>query len=276
MTLSVRRLTENLFLLGTTSLAFVAWIIAFGGACAIPVARANWWIIVYELLIILAVTFLTLTGTYDHYRLALLTFLGASIAMLTLVLDNVLPTWKIGGWHTSAWNAFAAGYVILIIIQFLWIFVFGSEPHSYLHQLIYLNTNTVNQQPAAAAHLEGEKTLTQPYPHGGETSIPMSHTGPHTPRPTSPHPAAITSPTATPAGSASYNTNAAPTTTEFREKVRALHAYQANPDDPNELSFDKGEILEIVDQKGNWWQARKADGSVGIIPSNYFGQVSSA
>lgn len=44
---------------------------------------------------------------------------------------------------------------------------------------------------------------------------------------------------------------------------------QANPDDPNELSFAKGETLEIVDRNGNWWQAKKSDGSVGIIPSNY-------
>lgn len=45
---------------------------------------------------------------------------------------------------------------------------------------------------------------------------------------------------------------------------------QANPQDPNELDFVKGEVVEIVDRKGNWWQARKSDGRIGIIPSNYF------
>lgn len=81
---------------------------------------------------------------------------------------------------------------------------------------------------------------------------------------------------------------------EFTEKVQALHSCElkhcpnlfiekkkislvfidkANSADPNELSFDKGEILEIVDRKGNWWQARKSNGAIGIIPSNY---VSSA
>ncbi|KAJ7192198.1 hypothetical protein GGX14DRAFT_506493 [Mycena pura] len=52
-------------------------------------------------------------------------------------------------------------------------------------------------------------------------------------------------------------------------RARALHAYNGAPDDPNELSFKKGEILEIEDQEGKWWQARKADGTIGIAPSNY-------
>ncbi len=37
----------------------------------------------------------------------------------------------------------------------------------------------------------------------------------------------------------------------------------ASADDPNEISFAKGEILEILDKNGKWWQARKQDGMVG-------------
>jgi hypothetical protein len=37
----------------------------------------------------------------------------------------------------------------------------------------------------------------------------------------------------------------------------------ASTDDPNEISFAKGEIMDIIDKHGKWWQARKEDGTLG-------------
>lgn len=145
--------------------------------------------------------------------------------------------------------------------------------------------------------MTGDKTILadSAAPYGSVNSYPTTTT-------TNNHVVSATSPPLThPAATASVEPNNAggsetvQPNIEYKEKIQALHACkyqvvqyyniyinciyiyiyiiflldQANPDDPNELSFAKGESLEIVDRNGNWWQAKKSDGSVGIIPSNY-------
>ncbi|KAJ7503836.1 hypothetical protein B0H11DRAFT_1625530, partial [Mycena galericulata] len=53
----------------------------------------------------------------------------------------------------------------------------------------------------------------------------------------------------------------------------SLHLFLvcASPDDPDEISFSRGEVLDIIDKQGRWWLIQNAEGLVGSasVPSRF-------
>lgn len=48
--------------------------------------------------------------------------------------------------------------------------------------------------------------------------------------------------------------------------------YSFNSGNPEELPFEKGDLMDIIDQPADdpdWWEARKSDGKTGLVPRNY-------
>jgi hypothetical protein len=48
--------------------------------------------------------------------------------------------------------------------------------------------------------------------------------------------------------------------------------YDYTAEDPLEMSFRKGDIVQVLEKnlKSGWWDAKKADGKRGFVPSTYF------
>lgn len=52
--------------------------------------------------------------------------------------------------------------------------------------------------------------------------------------------------------------------------VQALYPFSSGNDE--ELNFEKGEVMEVIEKPENdpeWWKCRKADGQLGLVPKNY-------
>lgn len=135
--------------------------------------------------------------------------------------------------YPSKYNAAGAGFIFQSFVLIFWVFYFGAEEDTLIKRSI--NGFTIPRTPGASNAPNGV----------------INH-------PASPAQQAENLSSVVVASSA-----------EYAYKARALYSYEANPEDRNELAFVKGEILDIVDNKGKWWQARKQDGTIGIAPSNY-------
>ncbi|KAI8876720.1 hypothetical protein K501DRAFT_337913 [Backusella circina FSU 941] len=229
----------NILTLVTTSLAVVAWLILFVGACVGQINGVSWWIIIYQLFFVVFVVIALLTRRFDRFQNMIHVFLAIGTVYLTYLVQGMLNLIDINVGARAA----SAGAIILIIVEFVWIFHLTAPIDSAISGSNLGNNTSING-PNVMNKLSNAINPNSNVNTKYESS------------PLPPHP--------------QVNTDASQQPTE---QATALHSLcfldEANPSDPQELSFDKGEQLEITDKRGNWWQARKQDGTTGIVPSNY-------
>ena len=64
----------------------------------------------------------------------------------------------------------------------------------------------------------------------------------------------------------------APTKKDKQFICGVVALYSFNSGNQEELAFQKGDLMDIIDQPSDdpdWWEARKPDGTTGLIPRNY-------
>ncbi|KAH7161255.1 high osmolarity signaling protein SHO1 [Dactylonectria macrodidyma] len=281
------------FALATISIATLAWFISFVGLLIGQIQthsddevfpRYAWWACVYSLLLIIGVFVVIGSDSIHTYHVAVTGFLAAGIITDTSGINLLLYS------DSGARQAAAAGFILLAMVVVLWTFYFGSNPSSTPRAFLdsfalakestTMHRSTINYggtgRPETSNSVQPPQMYTSaqlngfenPSPVGGVSqvngrgsAVPQSFTNSLMPQPQAPQ-LNQGKPTNSP------DAEVVPPT-EYPYRAKAIYSYEANPDDANEISFSKHEILEVSDVSGRWWQARKENGNTGIAPSNY-------
>ncbi|KAI8064424.1 hypothetical protein BC940DRAFT_96797 [Gongronella butleri] len=255
MTLNLSHITGSPIVFFSTLVTGVGWLTLTVGTILSGFKGLVWWVICYEMALFLGILYVLMKATFNDYKLLIQTSLAISITLLTQVIDTHMHVGQ-----TSA-KASAGGGIMIITMQFFWSIVFGSAQESWVHGAIYglpaatiANVKYHDKEGAMPLNSDTSYSISQhDSMHSGMSGSPLlANNASYSPQQQQMY--TVTQPTA----AASANT------------AMALHSYTANPNDPNEISFQKDEILDVLDRRGNWWQARKQDGTIGIVPSNYF------
>eukprot|EP00158_Paraphelidium_tribonemae_P008644 Partr_v1_DN28638_c0_g1_i2_m49764 putative Plasma membrane osmosensor that activates the high osmolarity glycerol (HOG) MAPK signaling pathway in response to high osmolarity (By similarity) len=292
--LVLSNLLGNYFWLGTFVLHLIAWVVQLGGLggvqsflnksiAALPAASVkagaaqvfsfSWYILFLQLFVLIAVLVAILSTSVTsfkaslfNYRLALLGVITMTLTLLTFIIGSTLPSVPSSSATTSAnlefvqsLNAYLAGSIMSAILWFMWLIVVGSDAESLVARFVYQKLSAGNS-PATATALT---SYTVNPPNGQSSSksseVPVSSTAP---------------PAFTPLDESRHASKTGDITDNQSKGEQMLHAfalysYVANPEDPDEVSFNKGERFDVLDNSGKWWRIRKQDGKIGSVPSNY-------
>ncbi|KAI9505222.1 Transmembrane osmosensor [Coemansia spiralis] len=256
MGIQFKRLFSNPIFIGTLTLMFGGLFVSIicAGIKSVYIAATTWFMIVYLFVLALALVLAIITNTLNQYRLALLTMLGvglsATIGHIGYYINAVSGTLQ----------AMSAGLIFVEITMFFWVLVLGSGPGTYLASLCGMSSEG---KSAAGISMANVSTARPNYRATVHSTAGAGAGG-----------SIITDYYASEL-SQSVISSKQPDPASDMYKARALYAYESNPDDPNEVSIVKDEIMQVIDDSGKWWQVKKDDGTVGIAPSNYLTRIAS-
>ncbi|TFK34192.1 hypothetical protein BDQ12DRAFT_690068 [Crucibulum laeve] len=296
-----RLLPANRFFLITLVLSVIAWAVSliaqgvvasdFGNAFVGPL----WFAILIQLGIIIRLYMALRTDSSHTHRIQLVIFAAMAVVFGVNGVDRNIFSGQ------RAQQALAAGWLISSIINVLWILHLTSEPSSFVLRI--LDPGAASQRDAQPAtpipvvKSKAEAFGRSPSSNGFDNprasqALTNTSAAPRTRVSSAMDPEAqkrrsagvweaYTSPPSggdvgsvpmdrlASGGAKSEGDASGRVTSQTVYRAEALFEYTASADDHHELSFAKGEILEVIDKSGKWWEARKADGKTGIAPSNY-------
>ncbi|KAJ2892724.1 Transmembrane osmosensor [Coemansia aciculifera] len=255
MTANFKRLVGNPIFAGTLVFMFAGIIVGMACAATQPtyIPGNTWAMMGYMLLLAIALVLAIVYGSLNRYRLVFLTLISVALSLNFGTIGYYINA------SIGALQAMSAGLIFAEIMLFFWVLILGSGPGTFLAEL-----TGVGSEMRGNGRSSGEHTMSRVshYRHtvnsntnsGGRGSIVDYYTSD------------LNQSTVSGKGADA---------TSIVYKARALYPYEANPDDPNEVSIAKEEIILVIDDSGKWWQVKKEDGSVGIAPSNYLARVTS-
>ncbi|QSZ36976.1 hypothetical protein DSL72_009068 [Monilinia vaccinii-corymbosi] len=288
--MSIDNILGDPFALATISIALLAWFIAFIGSILATVSHTpndglpnySWFTIAYMICCIIGIYVVIASNTAQTYHVAIVGFLAAGLVLTSSSVNSLIYS------SNGAKEATAAGHILLSMVNIVWIFYFGSTPSAVPRA--YLDSFALHKDHRTSSGRGMSTTYGNGYGSGRpDTSIssnvpPQMYTsaqlgGFETSSPVAGFPGGAERTFSQPRfGASSLGPNGGMSSeppadvvqpTEYPYRAKAIYSYDANPDDANEISFAKHEILEVSDVSGRWWQAKKENGDTGIAPSNY-------
>ncbi|KGB78535.1 high osmolarity signaling protein SHO1 [Cryptococcus deuterogattii 99/473] len=274
----------------TFIIAIPSWIIAFAGQCAAeakysssngrtPVAGTLWFNIWLQLLVIIQLFLAISSDDLALHRFQLSIFLAIATALAVGGVEFIFQT-------PGAYIAIGVGWLLLTMVNLVWIVYLTSEEDTFLYNVLNSGGNgglsghnrrigtSVQRRDETPGYGGGEMGLGNSI--GGMSRGITSNTinsggygGGYAPASMEGTPQKVTSVARNEYGHTGVQSPGIEDSVPRPQRAKALYAYSASPDDPNEVSFMKGEILEVVDATGKWFQVRTPAGVTGIAPSNY-------